>query len=76
MYYNEQLHQDLPHFHARYSGRWASFGLEPFKLLAGELPPRASALISEWAEGHKVELMANWIRAQNHEPLAAVAPLS
>ena len=73
MYYGEGVHS-LPHFHARYSGQMASFGLDG-EVLAGELPARATRLILEWAALHGEELLANWHRVRCGEPPVAVPPL-
>lgn len=73
MYWNEGAHA-RPHFHARYAGQAASIGLtgEP---IAGTLPRRALALVNEWATLHHDELLANWERARNDEPLQPIDPL-
>jgi len=46
------------------------------ELIAGSLPPRALALVVEWAQLHHDELLANWERARRDEPLEPIAPLS
>lgn len=73
MYWNEGAHA-RPHFHARYAGQAASIDLtgEP---IAGTLPRRALALVNEWATLHHDELLANWERARNDEPLQPIDPL-
>ena len=73
MYWNEGAHA-RPHFHARYAGEAASvdFAGEP---IAGSLPRRALALVSEWAAIHQDELRANWERARRDEPLQPIEPL-
>ena len=76
MYFDEQRHEGRPHFHARYGGRWASFAVDPPGPLAGNLPPRATALVLEWASQHRAELLADWERGLRHEPLARIAPLA
>ncbi len=60
MYWNEGQHS-WPHFHARYAGEAASVDLEG-SLIAGALPRRALSLVSEWAQLHADELLANWAR--------------
>lgn len=74
MYWNEGAHA-RPHFHARYAGQSASidFGGD---LIAGSLPRRALALVSEWAALHEDELRMNWERARREEPLHPIAPLT
>lgn len=64
-----------PHFHARYGDLEAQIGIEPVGLLAGQLPPRALALVVEWATLHRGELMENWRRLHADEPPVRIAPL-
>jgi hypothetical protein len=64
-----------PHFHARYQAHKAVVRIRPPGLIAGELPPRALGMVIEWARLHESELLANWLRSRNLEPLARVAPL-
>ena len=73
MYWNEGVHA-RPHFHARYAGQVASVDLDG-ELIAGSLPPRARALVAEWALLHQDEPNANWERARREEPLQPIEPL-
>jgi len=73
MYYEEGAHA-VPHFHARYSGRTASFTVDG-RRLAGELPNRAARLVIEWAALHRDELLLNWERARRGDALVDVEPL-
>ena len=73
MYWNEGAHA-RPHFHARYAGQAASIGLDG-ELVAGSLPRRALGLVVEWAALHQDELLANWERARQEEPLQPIEPL-
>jgi Domain of unknown function (DUF4160) len=72
MYYREH---GVPHFHVRYAEHDASLAIETLELLEGSLPKRALALAHEWAELHRNELMENWQRARNKEPLLDIDPL-
>jgi len=45
-------------------------------MLAGTFPPRALRLVREWAQLHQGELLANWLRARNNEPLETIDPLA
>jgi Domain of unknown function (DUF4160) len=72
MYYREH---GVPHFHVRYAEHDASIAIETLELLEGSLPKRALALTHEWAELHRNELMENWQRARNKEPLLDIDPL-
>jgi hypothetical protein len=73
MYWNEGQHA-RPHFHARYSGEAASLDFAG-EVIAGSLPPRALAMLADWAQLHEAELDANWERARRDEPLEPIDPL-
>ncbi len=45
-------------------------------IFAGALPPRVTGLVLEWAAIHRGELLEDWRRAQNQEPLTSVEPLT
>jgi hypothetical protein len=72
MYYSDHA---PPHFHAEYAENRAKLHIGSGALIAGSLPPRALALVREWEELRRAELLANWQRAELMQPLAAVAPL-
>jgi hypothetical protein len=74
MYFIEGIHA-VPHFHARYAGAAASVDLDG-NVIAGSLPPRARSLVGDWAALHRDELLANWDRARNDQPLESIDPLS
>lgn len=74
MYWNEGAHA-RPHFHARYAGQAASVDFAG-GVIAGALPRRALALVSEWSALHLNELLANWERARREDPLEPIDPLS
>lgn len=71
MFYSEH---GVPHFHAVYGDREASIEIETGRV-HGEFPPRALKLVLEWAGLHRDELLANWQRARQGQPLARIAPL-
>ncbi|MCW5906696.1 MAG: DUF4160 domain-containing protein [Chitinophagales bacterium] len=43
--------------------------------LEGNLPPKALALVVEWATIHQAELKENWRRVEEHEVLKTIEPL-
>jgi len=45
------------------------------KVLDGALPPKALALVVEWAAIHRAELDRDWERARARLPLEAIEPL-
>ena len=69
------LDHDPPHFRAAYAGAEAQIRIQPIGLLNGALPPRALALVVEWATIHQAELLDNWRRLHTDEPAAKIAPL-
>ncbi len=69
------FYEGLPHFHAEYGGKKASFEIEDPQLLAGSLSPRANRLVIEWARVHEEELKVNWERVREHLPPFPIRPL-
>ena len=49
-----------PHFHALYSGKEGVFDISTLGMLYGDLPPKAQALVKEWAASYQKELMEMW----------------
>jgi hypothetical protein len=49
-----------PHFHALYGEYEAQIDLRDLRVIRGALPRRATALVLEWAEEHRDELMEDW----------------
>jgi hypothetical protein len=71
MFYNEH---GPAHFHAVYGEHEATLEIES-AVVHGHLPPRALALVREWAQLHRDELLMNWERARSRQPLQKIAPL-
>jgi hypothetical protein len=65
-----------PHFHAYYNEFEILMDIENFKILAGNFPPKALALIIEWAAIHKSELIKNWELARSKKPTFKIEPLT
>lgn len=72
MYYAEH---GIPHFHVRYAEHDASIAIETLEILGGALPRPALRLVNEWAELHRGELLSNWERARDEQPLEDIEPL-
>jgi Domain of unknown function (DUF4160) len=72
MYFDEH---GPPHFHVYYGDYAAVLLIDTLEVREGRLPPRALALVLEWASAHRAELRDNWQRAERHEPLLAIEPL-
>lgn len=64
-----------PHFHAQYGEYKASIKIEDFAIAEGNLPPKALALVIEWASLHKDELKNNWNAARLGNSLKKIEPL-
>jgi hypothetical protein len=63
-----------PHFHAIYGEHRISVEIESGQV-RGDLPIRPRRLVLEWTRLHRQELLDNWERARQHEPLKPIAPL-
>jgi hypothetical protein len=64
-----------PHFHAKYGEHRAEIDIQTLHLMRGQLPPKASSLVLEWARIHQTDLIMQWLRARKHEPLEKIPPL-
>jgi Domain of unknown function (DUF4160) len=64
-----------PHFHAIYGEVEALIDIRGLSVFAGRLPPRVLGLVLEWAALHQRELLDDWNRAQNHNPVVRIEPL-
>ena len=64
-----------PHFHVIYNEYKAVVGILDFSVLHGDLPPKALALVMEWARLHKSELLRDWELATEKKVLEPIAPL-
>jgi hypothetical protein len=72
MYYDDHA---PPHFHAIYGSERAEFCIDPIGVLKGQLPPRALALVTEWAALHQAELLAAWDRRAAGQKPDRIEPL-
>lgn len=59
MYFQQHEHNP-PHFHAIYGSYDAEFDIKTGKVLDGELPKKATALVEEWLDQHRDELLTIW----------------
>jgi len=64
-----------PHFHVEYSEFTAAIDIRTCGMMSGELPPRILGMVAEWTAMHQQELMADWAKSGNLEPLEKIAPL-
>ena len=63
-----------PHFHAEYGEYRITVGIHT-GVVEGRFPRRALRAVTEWYELHREELLADWLLAEQHRPLQAIAPL-
>ncbi len=72
IFYNDHA---PPHVHAAYGDHEALFEIDTLKVMRGELPRRAHALVLEWAALHREELAGDWKLARSGDARARIAPL-
>jgi hypothetical protein len=58
-----------PHIHVEYQGFEAFVDISTGEVTRGRLPNRAAAIVKDWCQRHRAELLDNWERAQRFEPL-------
>ena len=64
-----------PHFHALYAEYEAQINIQTLEIIKGELPKRALALVFEWANEHRSELMEDWELCANMQTPKKISPL-
>jgi Domain of unknown function (DUF4160) len=64
-----------PHFHAEYGEHEVLINIVDMSIYKGWLPPRAYALVMEWAIQHKDELLKEFEVARIGNTPAKIAPL-
>jgi hypothetical protein len=72
MYYRDH---GVPHFHAIYGDHEAVIAIQGFRVLEGQLPRRALALVRAWGKLHDDELQRNWELARANRSLQQITPL-
>lgn len=66
MYFGDHV---PPHFHVLYAEFEALIDIRTLAVLHGKLPSRAMALVLEWAQLHREELMKDWeLCTRNQQP--------
>ncbi|MBR0469363.1 MAG: DUF4160 domain-containing protein [Mogibacterium sp.] len=66
MYYLSAEHNP-PHIHVIYGEDVAAVEIKTGQILDGDLPNKAMALVLEWIELHRDELMAMWETQEFHK---------
>ena len=64
-----------PHFHALYAEYEALVDIRTLDVIVGGLPRRALALVREWAEVHRAELMEDWELCRRRQMPEKIEPL-
>jgi len=72
MYFDEH---NPPHFHVKYGEDRAVISINDLKLMEGKIPKRALALVLEWANEHRDELLKNWNSLETTGEYSKIAPL-
>jgi hypothetical protein len=64
-----------PHFHALYAEDEALIDIRTLAVIEGYLPRRAMALVSEWAQEHRQELLEDWELCVRNQTPRKIRPL-
>lgn len=64
-----------PHFHAVYAEYEIIVNINTLEVLKGTMPKRALALVLEWANEHRNELLEDWQLCEQHQPPKKISPL-
>jgi hypothetical protein len=74
MYFGDHV---PPHFHAIYNEYSAQINIGSLGIIEGYLPPKALALVVEWASIHQDELVRNWhlLSENGNGTFMKIAPL-
>lgn len=56
----QQAEHNPPHFHVTYGNFVGCIDMDTLEMMEGDLPPRAIALVKEWAVQHREELLDVW----------------
>lgn len=65
---------DPPHFHATYQDQEVSIEIRT-GMIEGKMGKRALRMLFEWTDLHHDELLDDWERARNRQPLRPIEPL-
>ena len=65
-----------PHFHALYAEHEALVDIRTLEIFEGTLPRRARALVLEWAQENRGELMEDWDLCERNQMPKKIQPLS
>lgn len=63
MYFKPKEHEPS-HIHALYGEYMGEFNVKSMKMIEGDLPSKAQALVIEWLSTHQEELQQMWDKQQ------------
>jgi Domain of unknown function (DUF4160) len=63
------------HFHALYAEYEAVVDIRTLEVIDGDLPRRAMALMLEWTQDHRAELMEDWDLCNRNQSPKKIPPL-
>lgn len=64
-----------PHFHALYAEHEVLIDIQTLEIMKGSMPRRALAMILEWAQEHRNELMEDWELCSRKQHPRKISPL-
>jgi hypothetical protein len=67
MYFQQSEHNP-PHIHAVYGEYIGVIDIQRSEMIEGDLPPKALALVREWVEQYRADLLEIW-NTQNFKPI-------
>lgn len=75
LYFFDDERHKLPHIHAKFQGKEASFAILDGSVLSGELPVAKTRMVQAWIEIQRESLMADWeLAVSGHAPFP-ISPL-
>ena len=75
LYFFDDARHKLPHIHAKYQGKEASFSILDGAVISGEIPDAKTRLVQAWIEIHREDLLADWDLAVNGQTPFPIDPL-
>lgn len=64
-----------PHFHALYGEYEVLIDIRTLEIMSGNIPKRALALVLEWVQTHRAELMEDWELCEQNQNPKKIQPL-
>lgn len=64
-----------PHFHALYAEHEVLIDIQTLEVMKGSMPRRALAMVLEWAQEHRSELLEDWELCSRNQHPHAINPL-